>query len=202
MGRTATSRSGGAIEGTEVQAPGPRYVRRAPTVADARASHRLGSLRRARRHPRGDVHRGRLITASRPLVTFAAIRGDHLRRDQPVSRVFRAPSAATPWATARRSRCPRLSRSSRASSTYSSTILGNSLILSVATTLGRRKHIHPRLRFPDGTNRTRSGLGGSGRTIVFTGGDGAMRLPNCCMCERRSRTFSVPSGGCEPTLCS
>ena len=57
-------------------------VVRRQTVADARACHRLGSLRRARRHPPGDVHRGRSITASRPLVTFAAIRGDHLRRDQ------------------------------------------------------------------------------------------------------------------------
>jgi hypothetical protein len=39
MGRTATSRSAGAIEGAEVQAPRPRYVRRVPTIADALLCH-------------------------------------------------------------------------------------------------------------------------------------------------------------------
>jgi hypothetical protein len=52
-----------------------------PTVPDA-AAHRPPDRRGARGHHRDDVRRDRSITASRPLLTFAAIRGDHLRRDQ------------------------------------------------------------------------------------------------------------------------
>jgi hypothetical protein len=82
MGRTATSRSAGAIEGAEVQAPRPRYVRRALTVADASVGHPFRQRRGVRGHRRDALHRDRRISPSRSLVLFAAIRGDHLRRDQ------------------------------------------------------------------------------------------------------------------------
>lgn len=81
-GRSVDSRSGGAIEGPEVPAPCPRYVRRVPTVPDAAVPRPLPALRGARGHHRDDLRRDRRITPSRPLVTFAAIGGDHLRRDQ------------------------------------------------------------------------------------------------------------------------
>jgi hypothetical protein len=78
MGRTATLRSAGAIEGAEVQAPCPRYVRRPDS---SRGRRRLPHMLASGRH-RGDAHRDHRISSSRSLVTFAAIGGDHLRRDQ------------------------------------------------------------------------------------------------------------------------
>jgi hypothetical protein len=78
MGRTATSRSAGAIEGAQVQAPRPRYVRRHD---GSRGRRRLPHmLARGRRD--ADAHRDCRIRSSRSLATFAAIGGDHLRRDQ------------------------------------------------------------------------------------------------------------------------
>ena len=62
MGRTATSRSAGAIEDPELPSPCPRYVRRAPTVADPPFGHPTG-------HPRG--------TRGTAVMTFTAI-ADHV----------------------------------------------------------------------------------------------------------------------------
>jgi hypothetical protein len=81
-GRTVTSRSSGAIEGTEVPASVSSLC--ASCADSSRCARRIPRqlLRGARGHRRGDVHRDRRITASRSPVLFAAIRGDHLRRDQ------------------------------------------------------------------------------------------------------------------------
>jgi hypothetical protein len=88
-GRSVDSRSGGAIEGTE----GPASVLSlCASCADSTRCGRprpLPDRRGARGHHRDDVRRDRRITASRPLVTFAAICGDHLRRDQQASRRYR-----------------------------------------------------------------------------------------------------------------
>ena len=72
-GRFATSRSSGAIEGTEGQAPCPRYVRH-------RGRYR-GHSRRG-----DDAHREPADGWSRPVMTFTAIGGDFLRREQQCSR--------------------------------------------------------------------------------------------------------------------
>jgi len=102
MGRTATSRSRGAIEGTE----GPAFVSSlcasTPRVHERETSRLLPS-----RHPRrrGDLHRDRRPAVSRSPLFFTAIRGDHLRRDQQRSRdqEAREGSEATPPDTTARS---------------------------------------------------------------------------------------------------
>jgi hypothetical protein len=81
-GRSVDSRSGGAIEGPEVPAPCPRYVRRAPTVPDAAVPRPIPALAVLAVITVMTFAAIPWITPSRPLVTFAATRGDHLRRDQ------------------------------------------------------------------------------------------------------------------------
>lgn len=75
MGRTATSRSRGAIEGTEFQLRALAMCVE-PIVPDVVA---IGP-RRVRRDD--DGHRDCSVTRSRSVVLFAAIGGDQLRRDQ------------------------------------------------------------------------------------------------------------------------
>ena len=99
MGRTATSRSRGAIEGSELESPRPRYLasRALYRSADAgRAALRPRCRSRScfskplpvghryqRPHSRADaLRRDRAFTRSRRPVLFAAICGDRLRRDQ------------------------------------------------------------------------------------------------------------------------
>jgi hypothetical protein len=84
-GRTVTSRSGGAIEGAELPSPCPRYVRRGPTVADASSGRRpLGILAVLAVTAVATFTAIAVRAPSRSLVTFTAIRGDHLRRDQQI----------------------------------------------------------------------------------------------------------------------
>jgi hypothetical protein len=84
-GRSVDSRSGGAIEGTEGPASVSSLCASSADSTRCRRPRPLRVRRGARGHHRDDVRRDRCITPSRPLVTFAAMSGDHLRRDQHAS---------------------------------------------------------------------------------------------------------------------
>lgn len=84
-GRTATSRSGGAIEGTEGPASVSSLCASHPRLHDGdvagAAPTRRGHVLH-RDHHRDVLRRDRRLMPWRRLVLFAAIRGDHLCRDQ------------------------------------------------------------------------------------------------------------------------
>lgn len=91
-GRTATSRSGGAIEGTEGPASVSSLCASHPRLHDGdvagAAPTRRGHVLH-RDHHRDVLRRDRRLMPWRRLVLFAAIRGDHLCRDQQAQVVTR-----------------------------------------------------------------------------------------------------------------